>query len=170
MATNILSSSAACPAYEAVLEDYLNGELSVAEANSAEEHWKTCAACRTALEQAAASMRLLRAAGPSADPGSGFARVVMARIRTAEQERAAERTVFWQPFVSWGWKFAATATLVLVGLVTYDAGWGHTSQPTADEVRATAMHDIFGFAPEPGQTPADRDEVLMMVAETSHGN
>ena len=135
MATKTVSGSTACPAYEVVLEDYLNGELSVAEALSAEEHWKTCAACRTALEQAAASMRLLRAAEKSAVPGPGFARVVMARVRTAEQERAAARTIFWQPFVSWGWKFAATAALALMGMLTYDAGWGKYSQPNADEVR-----------------------------------
>jgi hypothetical protein len=88
----------------------------------------------------------------------------MARIRQAEQEQMAERTSFWQPIVSWGWKFAATATLALVGLLTYNAGWGHHSEPAAEGP------EIFSFAPDPGQAPASRDDVLIMVAETSHGN
>jgi len=166
MATNMEPSKAACPAYEPALEDYLNGDLSVAEAKRAAEHWKTCVGCREALEQASASARLLRAAAPSPDPGPAFARVVMARIREAEQERTAERTVFWQPFVSWGWKFAATATLVLVGLLTYNARWAQAPQPNAN----AEGPEIFSFAPEPGQAPATRDDVLIMVAETSHGN
>ncbi len=41
----------------------------------------------------------------------------MARIRM-ETERA-ERTGFWQPFVTFAWRFAATAMVALVILLTY---------------------------------------------------
>ena len=170
MTTSPGPGSTACPVYEVTLEDYLNGELSVTEAHSAEEHWKACVECRVRSSKLWAASDCFVQSGQTADPGPRFARVVMARVREAERERRAERAGFWQPLVAWGWKFAATATLVLAGLVTYDAGWGYHPQPNAEEVRPIAMHDIFSFDPNPGQTPADRDEVLMMVAETSHGN
>jgi anti-sigma-K factor RskA len=158
--------NAACEQYEALLEDYLNGELSGADAKTAAEHWRACAGCQAALQNAAAGLRLLRAAEPSADPGPGFARMVMARIRATESERAYGRANFWQPFVSFGWRFAATATLALVALVSYNAGWVRRLQPNVATTRPTDSIDIF--APEPARAPANGDEVLMMVADNSH--
>jgi anti-sigma factor RsiW len=157
-------SRSACQTYEALLEDYLHAELSGEGAKLTAAHLASCAACREAVEQAKASMRLLRAAEPSADPGPAFARVVMARIRSAENEKAAAPANFWQPFVSLGWRFAATATFALAALVTYNAGWGHRPQPNVVMQRPTI--DIF--APEPARAPATGDEVLMMVADTSN--
>jgi len=167
MATNEGFTTGACEQYEALLEDYMNGDLGAADARSAADHWQNCPGCRSALQKAAAGARLLRAAEPSLDPGTGFARMVMARIRTAENESAAMRLSFWQPFVSFGWRFAATATLALVALVTYNAGWGHPAQPNVAAARPTIASDIF--APEPARVPANGDEVLMMVADNGHG-
>ena len=167
MATDAEFENTACAKYESLLEDYLSGELGVADAKSAAEHWKNCAGCREALERAAASTRLLRFAGPSPEPGPAFARTVMARIRAA-QEQVSERVSFWQPFVSVGWRFAATATLALGILLTYNAGWGGHSQPNATAVRPSIVHDIF--SPEPAGAPASADEGLLMVAETTHGS
>jgi len=166
MAVNAEFENTACAKYESLLEDYLNGELSVADAKSAAEHWKSCAGCREALERASASVRLLRFAGPSAEPTPAFARTVMARIRMA-QEQSAERTSFWQPFVSVGWRFAATATLALGALLSYNAGWGRHSQPSIGTARPNIVRDIF--SPEPAGAPAGADEELLMVAETTHG-
>lgn len=166
MATDTDFGITVCAKFEALLEDYLDGELSIGDAKLAEQHWQNCAACRGALEQAASSVRLLRLAGPSDGPGPGFARTVMARIRVAEQYRTIERAGFWQPLVSLGWRFAATATLVLGVLVTYDAGWGRHAQPELKTARLTDVNDFFG--PDPANPPANRDEVLMMVAETNH--
>jgi hypothetical protein len=94
----------------------------------------------------------------------------MARIRAAESDLAqsSDRAGFWQPLVKLGWRFAATATLVLGVLVTYDAGWGHHGQRAAANPRLMGGNDIF--APDPANPPANRDEVLMMVADTNHGN
>jgi hypothetical protein len=157
----------ACRKHEALLEDYLNDELSGgADAKSALEHWQNCPTCRALLEDATLSVRLLRAAEPSPDPGPGFARAVLTRIRTAENERVARLANFWQPFVSFGWRFAATATLAVVALVSYNAGWRHRSQPNVDAVRPTEGVEIFG--PEPARVPANGDEVLMMVADSGH--
>lgn len=160
--------STACEKYETLLEDYLSGELSGADAKSAVEHWQNCAGCRTALQQAAASLRLLRGAGPSADPGPGFVRAVMARIRAVENESIAGPASFWQPLVSFGWRFAATVTLALAVLVTYNAGWGRRMEPKVATARPTDSIDIF--APEPASAPVNRDEVLMMVADNGYGN
>ncbi len=166
MATDTEFGNIACTKYEAILEDYLDGALNPSDAKSAELHWRDCANCRGALEQAASGIRLLRLAGPSAGPGPAFARTVMARIRAAEQDRSSERAGFWQPLVSLGWRFAATATLVLGALVTYDAGWGRHAQRNVATARLIGTSDLF--APDPANLPADRDEVLMMVAESSH--
>lgn len=168
MSTNTEFENKACTRYEALLEDYLGGELSAAEAKTAEEHWRNCAACRDALEQASKSARLLRLAGPSDGPGPAFARTVMARIRAAERDAAVpDRTGFWQPLVRLGWRFAATATVLLAVLVTYDAGWGRHAQRNPRNARLIGVSDIF--APDPANPPASRDEVLMMEAETNHG-
>ena len=95
-------SSGACPAYEPMLEDYLNGDLAGAEAQRAAAHVESCAACAEAWNSAVMGTALLRAAAGAGDPGPAFSRVVTARIRAAEEERSAERGSFWQPFVSFG--------------------------------------------------------------------
>lgn len=168
MAKDTEFGSTACTSYEALLEDYLEGALSVADARIAEQHWQNCASCRGALDQAASSAQLLRLVGPSDGPGPAFARTVMARIRAAEQDRSAERSGFWQPLVRLGWRFAATAAVLLGVLVSYDAGWGRRAQPNVTSARLMGVSDIFG--PDPAKPPANRDDVLMMVADTNHGN
>lgn len=165
MATDPEIGHADCERHEALLEDFLTGELTAADAQPTIEHLQKCSNCRSALDQAVMGARLLRSAEPSADPGPGFARIVMARIRTAESEKVAGRANFWQPFVSLGWRFAATATLAVAGLVSYNAGWGHRAQPNVVEVRPTQGTDIFS---EPARVPANGDEVLMMVADNGH--
>jgi anti-sigma factor RsiW len=156
----------ACTKYEAILEDYLDGALNSSDVTNAEQHLRDCANCRAALEQAASSVRLLRVAEPGDGPGPAFARTVMARIRAAEHDRSPEHAGRWQPLVSLGWRFAATATLVLGVLVTYDAGWGRHAQRNVATARLINTGDLF--APDPANLPANRDEVLMMVAENNH--
>lgn len=165
MATDPEAGHAECERHEPLLEDFLSGELSAADAQPSIEHLEKCSNCRGALDQAVMGARLLRAAEASADPGPGFARMVMARIRTSESEKAAVRANFWQPFVSLGWRFAATATLAVVGLVSYNVGWGHRVQPNVAVERPTQGTDIFS---EPARVPANGDEVLMMVADNGH--
>jgi anti-sigma factor RsiW len=163
MAKQSESGHSACRNYEARLEDYLNGELHGADAQPVIGHWQNCPGCRARLEDAALSLRLLRAAEPSSDPGSGFVRGVMARIRTAENEKLALRANFWQPFVSFGWRFAATATLALMAFVSYNVAWSHRAQPRVVAVRPTEGLDLL--APEPARVSATGDDVLMMVMD-----
>jgi hypothetical protein len=160
--------SAACAKYEAQLEDYVVGDLGGAGAKNVTEHVASCAGCREAVDEGAASARLLRAVGPADGPGPAFSRTVMARIDAAERERTAERATFWQPFVSFGWRFAATAMLALAILITYEAGWGRRLQPNLAVVRPNNVSDLF--SPDPEKAPANSDEALMMLAENNHGN
>ncbi|HEV3481654.1 MAG TPA: zf-HC2 domain-containing protein [Candidatus Acidoferrales bacterium] len=156
----------ACLEYEALLEDYLEGVLDETSAETARQHLRGCAGCNEAFDRASGSVRLLRIAEPTTAPDTAFARNVMARIGLAEQERTAEHTRFWQPIVALGWRFAATATLAVGVLVSCDIGWSHYARLNVPSARS-----IEGnlFAPEPARPPANGDEVLMMVAETSHG-
>jgi anti-sigma factor RsiW len=156
-----------CPEFEALLEDHLTGDLSGADAKKLAEHLESCAACSAALEHVAPSVDLLRTAAPSPDPGPGFARIVMARIR-AEMSKRGEQKSIWQPFVAFAWRFAATATLALALLVTFDAvrHMRYVRETNVAYVSPTETHDLF---PDPVSPPANRDEVLMMVADTNHG-
>jgi predicted anti-sigma-YlaC factor YlaD len=159
------STSKACAEYEARLEDYLAGDAGEAEANRVAEHLKSCDGCRAAFDQAAASTRILRVVAPlmdrAVDPGPGFAREVMARIRTQASQR--EQRSIWQPVAAFAWRFAMSATLALALLVAYASKRpGQTSSDLA-QVRSG---DLFS---DPAGPPASRDDVLRMVADTDHG-
>jgi hypothetical protein len=159
-------STSACPDYEALLEDSISGEIGGADAIRLSEHLKSCAGCREAREHVVVTPRLLHLAEATADPGPGFSRDVMARIRTDRDVRA-ERG-FWQPLVSMGWRFAATATLALAVLVAYDSTYHveHPARQTATLEASSRVPDMF--SPDPARVPSSRDEVLMMVADDEH--
>jgi hypothetical protein len=152
----------ACAEYEVLLEDFVNGELGGAGAKTLAEHLKNCGGCQSAFQDAEAGARLLRLAEPTPDPGPGFARVVMARIRA--EKSAAEGKSLWQPFVSVAWRFAATAALVLVALTTYDVS-GHIWQQSD----ATNIQPGDLFSTDSANPPQSRDDVLRLVAESNHG-
>jgi anti-sigma factor RsiW len=157
--------SSACTDYEALLEDSISGELGGEDAARLTQHMRSCAGCRAALEAVAPSSRLLRMGEPSADPGPGFSRIVMARIR-GDKDVRAERG-FWQPLISLAWRFAATATLALAVLIAYDSTSHRQPEKTVATLTAAQPQDIF--SPDPARVPVSRDEVMMMVAENEHG-
>ncbi|MGH9691480.1 MAG: anti-sigma factor family protein [Candidatus Acidiferrales bacterium] len=172
MGTDTERKEPACRRYEAMLEDYLGGDLDAASAKRVAEHVEKCAGCRHALNDASASVRLLHAAGPllasAPSPGPEFARLAMARIRTDADRRAAEGVAFWQPFVSMAWKVAATAMVVLVILLTYATRGNNLTQQQVTSVSQAGLTDVF--SPDPTRAPANQDEVLIMVADSNHGN
>lgn len=157
--------SAPCANYEVMLEDFVNGELHGADAKILADHLKDCGGCSSALQDASVCARLMRFAEPTADPGPGFARVVMARIRA--QELATEGKSVWRPFVSLAWRFAATAAVGLVVLMTYDLS-GHARQARELAIAQPAeLRDLFSS--DPANPPRSQDDVLMLVAESNHG-
>jgi hypothetical protein len=160
-------NSGSCPEYEARLEDYLSGQLCGANVRELTEHLKRCVGCKAALEDAKASVRLMRFVGAAPNPGAGFARIVMARIRSG-RESSRDTRGLWQPFVAFAWRFAATATLALALMVTYDVTRHERSpQPNMAAVPASEMRDLF--TTDADRVPASRDEALLMVAEADHG-
>ncbi len=170
MSADMALPNTACLQYEALLEDYLHAGLSSTDAKRAEEHLSSCGACREALENARVGLRMFRAAAPEqVVPTAGFPRTVMARIRAAESDMTDDRAGFWQSLVTLGWRFAATAALALAVLVAYDAGHARRTQPSTMAIRPIQTTD-FLLAAGPAQPPANRDEVLMMVAESNYGN
>jgi anti-sigma factor RsiW len=158
-----------CSRWEGLLGDYLSGECGVSEFAEVGEHLRACSNCRAALDEARAGDRLLRAGLPlldrSPEPRPEFARTVMARIRMEKDRSAVERTGFWQPFITVAWRFAATAMVALVILLTY-AVRGHNSVQRVTSVTQGPLADVF--APDPTRVPANQDEILLMVAETDH--
>jgi predicted anti-sigma-YlaC factor YlaD len=161
---NTENNYAACTQYEAALEDYLQGLLRGPEAVMLAEHLQSCAGCRAALEDAAVSARLLAVAEPAPDPGAGFSRIVMARIR--QQLQLNEGKSIWRPVVSVAWRFAATAAFALLMLVSFDLG--RQSQLRSDQ-SIVAENRVPEIAPDRPPLPANRDEVILMMADTSHG-
>jgi hypothetical protein len=154
----------ACTEYEAALEDHLQGSLRGPESASLAEHLQTCVGCQAALDEAAASARLLAITEPSPDPGPGFSRIVMARIR--QQLQTNEGKSIWRPFVSVGWRFAASAAFALVLMVSFEMGRQSQSQSDQSIVAQNRMPEIV---PDRPSVPASRDEILLMMADTSNG-
>ncbi|MGB8801084.1 MAG: zf-HC2 domain-containing protein [Candidatus Acidiferrales bacterium] len=161
---NAKGNCAACTQYEAMLEDQLQGVLRGPEAAILAEHLVTCAGCRATLEDAAVSMRLLAIAEPAPDPGAGFSRMVMARIR--QELQTSEGKSIWRPVVSVAWRVAASAAFALVLLVSFDLG--RHSQLVSDQ-SVIAENRMPEIVPERPSLPVDRDDVLLMMADTSHG-
>lgn len=161
--------NSACSEYEAKLEDYLGGQLTGSDAKSVADHLAQCRQCSAAVELAAASARLLALAEPARDPGAGFARVTMARIR---QELAADESrSFWQPFVAVAWRFAATVTVALALTLSYQAVRARRAPPTDTAIAQARMNDMrYMFTAEQDRVPSTRDDVLIMVAESKNGN
>lgn len=191
--------NSACSGYESKLEDYLGGQLTGADAKDLADHLAGCVACRTAVEQAAPSARLLSVAEPTPDPGPefagvtmtriheevvarlltlleptpdpgpGFARITMARIR--QEVATHEPRSFWQPFVAVAWRFAATVTVALALTLSYQAVQTRRAPATETAIAQARINDMrYMFTTEQDRVPSTRDDVLIMVAETKNGN
>ena len=107
---------------------------------------------------------MLAIAEPSPDPGPGFSRIVMARIR--QQLRSNEGKSIWRPFVSVAWRFAASAALALVLMVSFEMGRQSQLQSDRSTVAENRLPEIVVERPA---LPASRDEVILMMADTSNG-
>jgi anti-sigma-K factor RskA len=167
------SSSDACLKFEPVLEDFLEGQLNASDVKDLRTHLAECDGCRGALADAEESLPLLRLAQPVEAPGPQFSRVVMARIRANEMAQTEERASFWRPFVALAWRFAATAAVALILLVTYDVVGNTNIQSGVTSVNQTEVNQPDTpsiFTPESVASPATRDDTLLMVAETNYGS
>lgn len=134
-------AGAACAAYEAFLEDHIEGVLEAQNARKLSDHLKTCVRCSHALADASAASQWVRTSvEPVRQPGPAFARIVMARIRAEEENYG--RVAFWGPFVSLAWKFATTAALALVVMMAYASHSGSVSPSVPSVAVVTSSSDI----------------------------
>ncbi|MGH9685381.1 MAG: zf-HC2 domain-containing protein [Candidatus Acidiferrales bacterium] len=161
-------NGSACAEYEALLEDMLHEDLTGVDAARAADHVKTCSGCREAYDAAVFSARVFRVAGSAVErapqPGPAFARIVMARVHE-ERSRADDKGI-WQPLMAFAGRLAMVAALALAALLAYGAMWRAPQTTATAAMRAADSQGLFGG---PAAVPASRDEVLMMVADTSHG-
>lgn len=160
----------ACSTYEPLLEDYLSSSLSNDASQNVEGHLASCRGCSAALEDARAGARLLGFSGALsqdvAAPAPAFARRVMARIH--EYQAAHEASSFWHPFVGLAWKFAATAALALLIMVTYAASNSGRNQAQVAPAAQAENYDLF--SPNPVRSPDTRAEVISMMVEPNYAN
>ncbi len=149
-----------CSKVEPFLDDYLRGELPRAAAERLAAHLEMCGGCREALDDLRISAKLVGATfEETADPGPGFAHLVMARVNTAERWLQGQRA-FWRPFEALALRLAFSAALVLAFLFAYGVR-SETAVPPAASI--SSQQDVFTVPVS--VTPTGSDEVLMAIAE-----
>ncbi len=159
-----------CKKFEPLLDEYLRGRVPSSVAESVDSHVESCANCREVLSDLHISARLVSGAfEPAADPGSGFARMVMARINTAE-DWIQQQVSFWRPIEALSLRIVFSAALVLIFLFAY--GLQVRNAPVAPQ--SSEAPSIFVSQSEAFQTasfspsPSNDNEVLMAIAERHH--
>jgi hypothetical protein len=153
-----------CPSYRARLEESLTARAANAD-GELNAHVRECARCREALDTALLASQLLRDAQQSVlDPPEAFVTRVMASIREQESRLAGPGAI-WRPLELLASRVALVAAAVLLGLSLH-----LTAFAPARSTTATARHTEVGAGlPERPALPANEDEVLMSLAETSDG-
>ena len=151
-----------CPQFQASLEDSLReGELSVPPNSSLQHHLQGCADCRQALDDALIASKLMRHAGyPANDSSPAFVTRVMASIREATQ---AVPNAIWRPLELLASRTALVAAVVLLASSVYLREFA----PPRGAAALNVATEIGAAMPEPPAQPADADEVLMSLADTS---
>ncbi len=155
-----------CRECEAQWEDLLNGAAEPAAAERLAAHLESCAGCREAFEAARLAGTLLRAGlEPTPEPGGAFATRVVAAIRAEEGKRRAAGE-FWRPLEALASRLALTAATALLMLAVYlfEFAPPRYREPVASD--QTQVSEVFS---EPAPSPADKDEVLLTLAENGHG-
>lgn len=126
-----------CEEFAALLDSYVDGELSAGEAARVREHLANCPGCRRYVDDALA----IRAAFPDAEETAvpeGFAAGVMAAVREAAEKRpAGRRRVYWQTVLL---PLAACFALVVLLRAVPGAGNGAPADAPAAAVDAAVAY------------------------------
>ncbi len=158
-----------CSKVEPFLDDYLRGELPRAAAERLAAHLEMCGGCREALDDLRISAKLVGATfEETADPGPGFAHLVMARVNTAERWLQGQRA-FWRPFEAVAWRLAFTAALALAFLFAYGFRNAPVANQTATPPILASQSEAFVRPASFSPAPSNGNEVLMAIAERHHG-
>jgi hypothetical protein len=154
-----------CNQSEALLEDYLTGELPRPAADQITAHLGSCASCREALEEARLSSRLIgKVFEPAEEPGPAFTHLVMAKINAAEAWVREQRN-FWRPFEVIAWRLAFSAALALVFLFAYGLRMVPNGAPAVTPTAFAQPTDSFTA---PAAVPSSDGDVLLAIAERRH--
>jgi predicted anti-sigma-YlaC factor YlaD len=151
-----------CPEYQADLEDALReGQACVEPGSRLEIHLRGCAGCRQALTDALGASELMRHARyPEPAVSPALVTRVMASIREATE--AAPATI-WRPLELLASRMALAAAVVLLVMSVYL----REITPTRATAPVTAPAEVGAVLPEPPAQPANADEVLMSLADSS---
>lgn len=154
----------ACSQYEVRLEDLLDaGEEFAADAELS-AHLEGCAGCREMLEAARLARGLLRdGLEPAPGPGGAFITRVLAGIRAEENRRQQ----FWRPLEALASRLALTAAALLLVLSAYV--WEYGPSSTRRQPVSSNQSQVSDGFPEPASQPADKDEILLTLAESRRG-
>lgn len=157
----------ACPEFEAVLEDYVSGEVSETEKDSVAEHLQQCAGCSAAVETALHGRAILRLGSePVEDPGAFFTRRVMTLVAEQEERNSPERG-FWKPLEVLAMRFVLASAAAIALLVAYVNISGVPQQQQTVEVRSADQGGIFT---DPAPAMMSRDDAFLTITDTRHGN
>lgn len=150
----------ACPAFEARLEDYLEGRLEGRDAEAVESHARKCSDCGAALKHASNGASLLAVAfrGDAAAPGPFFAAKVMAAIRGERKQQEA-----WAPIEKAAWRLCWVATALALVLTVFMLRMQYAG-PTlpAQQSQVQALVNV----PPPQLT---NDDSFLLVASDDNG-
>src|ERR1700719_1275645 len=151
-----------CPEYQASLEDVVReGDATVEPNSDLARHLQVCADCREALSDALIASKLMRHARYPENAVSGaFVTRVMASIREAAE---AAPSAIWRPLELLASRMALVAAVVLLAVSVYL----RESTPARGTAAINAGTEVGAVLPEPPAQPADADEVLMSLADTS---
>lgn len=154
----------ACSAWEARLEDYVEGHLLPREAAEVEEHTRNCARCAAALDRARSSIGLLEAAHMRPLPAAGpfFIERVMAAVRRERREQES-----WRPLELAGWELcwlALAASLILAAFMLRVQWNGPV--PANPSVQQSQVQELINV---PVSQPVVQDDVLLVASTNDHG-
>ncbi len=153
-----------CKMDQALIEQYLDGELGRAEAMKVHEHIDSCSHCKARTELLRLSSELLKdhmeQAVQDAD-FSGFEQSVLQRLETSKRPGAIKSLVLWiqesleNHLVAWVAATAASVALLLIALL---GPWSSTSWNTPSTTHQTS---IITTNPDSTRTArADNDVII----------
>jgi predicted anti-sigma-YlaC factor YlaD len=151
-----------CPEYQGDLEDVLReGEACIEPNSRLEVHLRSCAHCREALNDALSASKLMRHARyPENAASPALVTRVMASIREATQ--TVPNTI-WRPLELLASRMALVAAIALLVMSVYLREFA----PTRGIAPVNAPAEVGAVLPEPPAQPANPDEVLISIADTS---
>jgi anti-sigma factor RsiW len=163
------SPSSKCKGFEAMLEDFLDGALSLQDAWRTEQHLSICQDCRGELAMVRQSGVVLRTLiAPAPDPGEVFTQRVMIALRR-QWSPGDTPLLSWKPFEVLARRLALAASFAFMLLIAYGVG---RSSVTSSVQTVTAVQDsraVEELVPGAAATVTGSDAVILSIAENDRG-